>query len=463
MIPDDFLAVDLGAGSGRVVAGRVSGDQPFMQCIHRFPTRKIEKEGRLYWDTDFIFTNIIEGIRKSVEAGFTPRGIGIDTWGVDYVLISPDGIAVREAECYRDTVFAGLAEEYGKIVPDAYSVSGIQPMDINTDCRLFSLFRSDPSLREKDMRLLMMSDYFAWRLSGVMANEFTSATTTGLIDARTGEWSRTLLSESGIPAHIFSAPVPSGTPLGRILPQLARITGAPATMNVYAVAGHDTQSAVLALPPGARDRGSSFLISGTWSLLGMVTDSPCLSDDALNGAFSNEGLVAGKQITLLQNITGMWILQRLMEEWRENGADFSFDTLIGEARNSGFNTTIDVDSPALHNPKDMQEAVRGLLPPEAIPQTRGDYVRCLLISLADRYRRGLDSLSSLSGIRINRLYIAGGGSRNSLLNEMIASAAGIEVIRAEAEASAAGNIITQAKGCGSLPPDANINLTIKNF
>ena len=447
MIHRDFLAVDLGAGSGRLAAGRLENGILSMECVHRFTNPRIDRGGILSWDHNYIFQEILRGMRSAVESGYSPSSIGIDTWGTDYALIDSDGTLVVPPQCYRDPAIAGCAREFMLKVPDAYAISGIQPMDINTSCRLSRLFYANPSLRKKNLTMLMMPDLFAWMLTGQASNEYTIAGTTGFLDAISGKLSHKILDTAGIPSCIFPKLIQSGTQIGTVMREIAAATKVSENMKVVAVAGHDTQSALHSLSAGAYEEGNMFLISGTWSLLGAIIDTPILTEDAMRNGFSNEAFSPGKT-SLLQNITGMWILQRLKEEWDAQGRDADFPVLIEEAEESAYDITFDVDSPQLINPESMSEVILDLIPDNMRPRKRGDMVRSVFRSLATRYAKGIDEFKKTLPWEIRRLHIMGGASRNNLLNDMIASSTGLEIIPGEPEASAAGNLIIQARSAG---------------
>lgn len=445
-----YLAIDLGAGSGRVIAGTISGGRLVLDELHRFPNVPVYRDGMLCWDFSRLFGEIERGIRTACEKGYEVEGIGVDTWGVDFALVDSEGRLLGDPVCYRDDRTRGMAEIASRRLSRErfYILTGIQQLEINTVYQLLSLQRRGV-LPGREVRLLFMPDLINFLLTGAICNEYTIASTSQLLDARSREWSSEAIGALGFPAGIFQPIVRPGTRLGRLAPQIAAETGATAT-PVYAVGSHDTASAIGAIPATGTDW--AFLSSGTWSLLGVTLPEPILSSDALAGDFTNEGGVDNK-ILFMRNVTGLWPIQRLMAEWEASGTPVSYETLLGECEMAApFRSLIDGDDPSFTNPVSMSDAIRAFCRRTSQPEpgTRGELGRCVLDSLALKYRRVLRELEACTGRTLRRLYVVGGGSRNELLNRLIADASGLEVVTGLTEATATGNILQQAIASGAV-------------
>lgn len=447
-----FIAVDFGGGSGRVMAGTVSGHTLSLHEVRRFENRQVRLSRHTYWNFLSLFDEMVRGLADAVAAGYRLRSIGIDTWGVDFGLIDADGNLLGNPVCYRDDHVSGAAEEFfasGIFPQQHYSEAGIQIMDINSVFRLAKMTRTDPAMLAAADRLLFTPDLFSYFLTGTAANEYTIASTSGLLDARTRKWNRTLIELAGLPQRLFGDIIMPGTVRGRLTDNIKARIGIDYDVDVVAVGSHDTASAVFSTRGDYASSSTAFLSSGTWSLLGVTLDEPILTDEARNAGFTNEGAADGK-IRFLQNITGLWILQSLMAQWKSQGLPTDYPTLLGGAETARTDAIIDVDDPSFHSPRSMSEAIdaycrdHGMTP----PQTQGEYVRCVLRSLAVRYKKGIDGLNSLLPHPVERLQIIGGGSRNSLLNRLTAEATGLEVIAGPVEATAIGNILMQARTAG---------------
>lgn len=445
-----YLAVDFGGGSGRVVAGFLHQGKLELQEIHRFGNRQVKLGQQLYWDFPALFQDMKEGLRIAAQQGYDVQGIGIDTWGVDFGLIDRRGQLLSNPVCYRDCRTDGMPERFFQQVDAAahYACTGTQVMPINTLFQLYSLkLADDPQLAMAE-KLLFMPDLFSYFLTGVANNEYSMASTSELLDAATRSWSEETLQQAGIPAHLLGEIVMPGTLRGRLTEEVAAETGL-GTVDVMAVGSHDTASAASVVS----DEGgtTAFLSSGTWSLLGIELDEPILTEEARRAGFTNEGGVAGK-ITFLQNITGLWILQRLMAEWKERGEEQQYDMLIPAAAEAHILSLIPVDDAAFMNPADMEAAIQQYCRThgQPVPQTKGEVVRCVLQSLAYRYKQAVDQLNTLLPQPISQLNIIGGGCQNKLLNQLTADALGIPVLAGPVEATAIGNILTQAMAKGEV-------------
>lgn len=447
---DAYIAVDFGGGSGRVMIGTVTGTAVSLQEVHRFTNRQVSIGGHIYWDFLALFQDMKDGLKRAAERSdeFNFKSIGIDTWGVDFGLIDDNGNLLGNPVCYRDPAVNGLPEQtFSPAELSAhYAKAGIQVMAINTLYRLLALKKeNDPKLHAA-AHLLFTPDLFSFFLTGVANNEYSIASTSELIDAKSRSWDFELIDKLGLPRRIFGDIVMPGTVRGTLLPEIAKEVGLPDSIKVIAVGSHDTASAVFATPKDDGKRTRAYLSSGTWSLLGVELDQPILTEQARLAGFTNEGGVGGK-IRFLQNITGLWILQCLMAQWKALGLETDYDILLAAAEASNYNVTIDVDNDAFAASGDMAKAItdfclaNGATP----PASQAEFVRCVVLSLAQRYKRGIQQLNSLLLHPVECLHIIGGGCRNKLLNRMTEEAIGIPVIAGPVEATATGNILLQAQ------------------
>lgn len=440
-----YLAVDFGGGSGRVIAGSLTDGKLFLEEIHRFTNRQIKAGNHIHWDFLSLFEDMKTGLCKAARKGYQVKSIGIDTWGVDYGLIDSNGNLLGNPVCYRDSRTDGIPSEvFGQIDEKRlYSLTGIQAMSINTIFQLYSqLEDNDPQLVIAD-KLLFMPDLFSYFLTGIANNEYCIASTSGLLDAREKTWSMELIDQLGLPPRLFGNIIQPGTIRGKLKREIASETGL-GDVDVIAVGSHDTASAVVAV--SSFTKGNAFLSSGTWSLLGVETDEPVLTEEARLNGFTNEGGVGGK-IRFLQNITGLWILQCLMNEWKNQGREVDYDQILEQAAQADRQPVIPVDDPSFRNPACMETAIREYCGNKQLkaPATREELVRCVVESLAYRYKHGVDSMNKCLPFPIKQLHIIGGGCRNKLLNQLTADYLGIPVYAGPAEATAMGNILVQAR------------------
>jgi rhamnulokinase len=429
------------------MAGTCADATVHLDEIHRFANRQITLGSTTYWDFPALFQEMKDGLRKAVDEGYNIKSIGIDTWGVDFGLIDANGNLLGNPICYRDSAVNGLPE--ATFTPAQlsahYATAGIQVMPINTLYRLLALKRdNDPKLAAA-AHLLFMPDLFSYFLTGNIANEYCIASTSELLDAKTRSWNFDLIDRMQLPRHIFGNIIMPGTVRGYVKPEIADDLGLPHDVKVVAVGSHDTASAVYAVPKDDGKRTRAYLSSGTWSLLGAEIDEPILTEEARLAGFTNEGGVGGK-IRFLQNITGLWILQCLIDEWREQNLETNYDVLLAAAHISTYTGIIDVDYPAFGSASHMQHNIDSYCADHGIeqPHSQADYVRCVVQSLAARYKQGIDQLNSLLPEPVECLHIIGGGSRNKLLNALTEQAIGIPVIAGPVEATAIGNIMVQA-------------------
>lgn len=459
-----YLAFDLGAESGRVVVGSLENDRIELEEIHRFPTGGTEVLGTLHWDVLSFYNGVREGLALYVRRyGRELRGIGIDTWGVDFGLLDGQGALLANPVHYRDARTEGMFEEAFRRMPreDIFRHTGIQFLPFNTLYQLLSLVVRRSPLLEVAGKMLLMPGIFNYFLTGRQVAEFTHATTTQFYDPRKGAWSEAVLSAMEIPLQIMPEIVAPGTVLGSLRRKVADEAGL-GPVNVIAPACHDTGSAVAAVPAEAGDNWA-YLSSGTWSLMGIEIPEPIINDEALRFNMTNEGGVEGT-FRFLKNISGLWMVQECRRRWAREGDTLSYDEitrLATEAR--PFVALIDPDDAAFLNPDDMPaEMVRfcertGQSP----PATRGELIRSALEGLALRYRDVLDKIRRISGRDIQVLHIVGGGGRNRLLNQFTADATGLPVVAGPAEATALGNLLMQAMACGDIGSHAEARVVVR--
>ena len=445
-----YLAVDIGASSGRHILGHVEDGKITYEEVYRFENNLEKRDGHLCWNIDRLFEEIVNGIAKCKEIGKIPVSMGIDTWGVDFGLIDKHGNLLGNPVCYRDARTEGIPEEVFKLLDERqhYADTGIQVMAINTLFQLYSMKQHQDAQLKVARQLLFMPDLFSYFLTGVANNEYCIASTSELLDAQSRNWSVDTIRALGIPEHLFGEIILPGTIRGTLKEDIARETGL-GTVDVIAVGSHDTASAVAAVP--AVESPIAFLSSGTWSLLGVEVDEPILTEEARKAQFTNEGGVDGK-IRFLQNITGLWILQRLMSEWKACDEEQNYDIIIPQAAEAQIATIIPVDDATFMNPENMENALIHYCRHHAlqVPKNKAETVRCVLQSLAFKYRQAVEQLNRCLPSPIRQLNIIGGGSQNQLLNQLTADELGIPVYAGPVEATAMGNILTQAMAKGEI-------------
>jgi rhamnulokinase len=458
-----FLAFDLGAESGRTVLGRLENGRVLTQELTRFPNAPVQVLGHLHWNIYSLFDEIKKGMMAGLaESGTQPVSLAVDTWGVDFGLLSPDGTVLGLPYAYRDARTQGVMEEFfGRLSRnEVYERTGIQFLPFNTLFQLFAAIKQNPGLIDQAGALLFMPDLFSFLLTGQKANEFTIASTSQLLDPRTRAWDRTLLSVLGVPPRLMQKIVSPGTLLGALSPSVSRETGLWKTL-VIATASHDTAAAIAAVPASGEDW--AYISSGTWSLMGVELGSPLINPAVLSANFTNEGGIAGR-IRFLKNIAGLWLLQQCRKEW-SSGQAIGYDELTrltGKA--SPFGAFIDPDCPDFLNPPNMTEAIRSfcLRTGQGPPPTLAATVRCILESLALKYRWTLDLLRRLTGKSIERIHVIGGGSRNERLCQFTADATNLPVFSGPAEATAIGNIMTQALALGQVGSVGEIRAIVRD-
>ncbi|HEX4673201.1 MAG TPA: rhamnulokinase family protein [Solirubrobacteraceae bacterium] len=447
-----FAAVDLGAESGRVMVGRVGDRSLALESVHRFANLPVRLHDGLHWDMPRLLTEILQGIARGARSAGRLEGIGIDAWGVDYALLDEAGRMLGLPYHYRDERVTGdvLARVHARVPRDElYARTGIQTMPINTVFQLMA--EAGGAAVGAAQRIALIPDLLALWLTGEFANEVTAASTTALLDAREAVWALDLIARLGLPERPFEAGlVEPGVMLGRVLDGHAASIGRGAATPVWSVAGHDTASAFAAAPIAGPN--AAILSSGTWSLLGLEVERPYLGPDALRFNLTNERGVDGT-IRLLRNVMGLWLVQESRRQWQAAGAIYDYETLHRLARGaSGEVALFDPDHPSLLHGGDVPGIVASLCtasgqPPPADP---AEMIRCILTSLACKYRLVLEQLSLVTGCQVNVVHIVGGGTRNELLCQLTADLLGLPVLAGPEEATALGNVLVQARAVGEL-------------
>jgi rhamnulokinase len=443
----DFLAVDLGAESGRAMLGRFCAGVLDLSEVHRFPNEPHRADGALRWNADRLWREIRHAL--DIMSGPALDAVGVDAWGVDYALLGDDGALLEDPYHYRDPRTAGEMERLFSVVSRdrIYATTGIQCLPINTLYQLHAACRETPEIVARARTLLTIPDFFNYRLTGRRCTEYTIATTTQCVDAKTRTWATPLLDAAGLPARLFAPIVDAGTVIGSV--------GAVASPSrsgtpVVATACHDTASAVAAIRAGA---SAAFLSSGTWSLLGMELPTPILTPEARDRNFTNEGGVCGT-IRLLKNIGGLWLLQACRRSWQAAGQTSSYEALLGAAADErhAFRSLIDPDHEQFVSPEDMPSSIDAYCrrTGQPVPDGAAGYTRVILESLAFKYRVVLESLEAVTGRHIDEIRIVGGGSRSRLLNQFTADATGRRVVAGPVEATALGNIVMQMVATGAV-------------
>ena len=443
------LAIDLGATSGRVVLGKYTGESIEMTELHRFPNHIIKVGGRSYWDLWALWNEILTGLGKAAGSGEKIESIGVDTWGVDFVLLGKDGQILAQPRSYRDDYTVGVPEKFFEKIPreTLYRKTGIQIMNFNSVFQLYAMGLEGNSALDAAGGLLFMPDAVSYMLTGERVCEYTILSTTALMNPDTHDLDEEVLAAAGVGRELFGRMVMPGELIGSLNAEVASQTGL-GQIPVFAVAGHDTGSAVAAVP--ATDENFAYLSSGTWSLMGVEVPKPIVTDESFEMNYTNEGGAEGN-IRFLKNITGMWLLERCRAAWKTQERGYSYAQIAAMlGGGDAFRSLIDPDDASFANPEDMPKAIEEYCRAheEPVPESDAQFVRCIFASLALKYRIVIERLRSLTGKKIERLHVIGGGSLNSALNQMIADSLGIPVIAGPAEATTAGNLMAQFVGLG---------------
>ena len=466
-----YLAVDLGASSGRVVAGLFDGTRLSLEEVYRFDNGGVNAAGRMHWDVLNLWQHTLRGLKAGAKVyGSHVASVGVDTWGVDFALLSKSDELLSNPCHYRDRRTVGILDKAFAIVPreEIFAATGLQFMEFNTLYQLLAMKQANSPLLQMAHSWLMIPDLFHWLLTGVKANEYTNATTTQFLNPKTGKWATELLAKFGIRTDILGPIVQPGTKLGKLRPEVAAETNLT-TAEVILPGTHDTASAVAAVPAASRPllpEGASgparqagptvpdwcYISSGTWSLMGVETPQPVINDRVYQLNFTNEGGIGGTT-RLLKNIAGLWLIQECRRAWKEAGRDYAWEELSRRASDRApLAALINPDHPSFVAPDNMPSAIVDFCTKtgQSAPVTDGAIIRCALESLALRYRMVLGFLEELIGGRIETIHIVGGGAQNRLLCQMAADATGRRVVAGPVEATAIGNLMVQAVACGAI-------------
>lgn len=447
------LAVDLGASSGRVLSAVYTGERLETSELHRFPNDPIEIDGHLCWNFPRLLAEVKHGLAKASKSGPPVDSIGVDTWGVDFGLIGDNGDLLAPPVHYRDERTRGIMDQLCArpgMRERIFAETGLQFMVFNTIYQLVALQRTHPEALARARHLLLMGDLFHYFLTGAVSAEFTNASTTQLLGARSREWSNDLIAELGLPRAIFPPIRQPGTVVGPLLPEVVSETGLDKA-QLIAVATHDTGSAVAAVP-AVGDEPFAYLSCGTWSLLGLEVKDPVLSPLAARYNITNEGGVFGTY-RLLKNIMGLWLLQESRRQWEREGQSIDWPTLYRHGREAEpFRSLVDPDDPRFFEPGDLPARVRDFCREtnQPIPDTVGRIVRCLIESLCMKCRLVLGRLDELTGRTTRVVHMVGGGIRDSAYCQGVADACGVTVKAGPVEATAIGNIGMQLYGLGAV-------------
>lgn len=445
-----FFAVDLGATSGRTIIGTLTGGEIELEELTRFDNNLIETGGHFYWDIYALYFEIIKGLKLAAQRELPIRSIGIDTWGVDFVCVGKDGALLRNPLSYRDPHTFGMMEDYFERAIDkakVYDITGIQFMNFNSLFQLYAMRKNNDSALAGAEKILFVPDALSYMLTGKMVCEYTIASTSQMLDPRTKQLDEQLLASVGLSRDNFGRMVNPATEIGVLTKEVQQLTGLGA-IPVIAVAGHDTGSAVAAVP--AKDEKFAYLSSGTWSLMGIETRNAIINDLSYERNFTNEGGIDGTT-RFLKNICGMWLYERCRKEWTD--APKSHTELIAAAMEQpAFQSIINPDDPMFANPASMVEAIKDYCRQtgQHVPEGYAEICRCIFESLALRYRQVFNYLREMASFPIEVLHIIGGGSLNAYLNQFTANSLGIEVLAGPQEGTAIGNIMLQAKASGDV-------------
>ena len=436
-----YLAIDIGASSGRHILGSVENGKICLEEIYRFENNIKQTDDGLIWDVESLFSEVVAGIAKCKEIGKIPSSVAIDTWGVDYVLLDENEKELLPVFAYRDDRTAGLttSPEFPISYPELYAKTGIQMQAFNTVYQLYCDKKSGKA--DKAKHFLMIPEYLSYKLTGVMKNEYTNASTTSMVNAESKEWDAEILQKIGVDASMFLPLSLPGTEVGDFKADIAEKVGFNST--VLLSPSHDTASAVAACPI---DDASVYISSGTWSLMGTENTSPILTDEARSENFTNEG-GAEYRFRFLKNIMGMWLFQNVR---RNTNKKYSYDEMMKMAKASSFTKVIDVNDKTLIAPESMIDAVNKLAGDENLPL--GDTLSCIYHSLAAMYAKTVAGIEEITGKKIDSIFIVGGGSKDAYLNELTGRYTGKSIVIGLGEATATGNLISQ------IMRDKNIDL-----
>lgn len=453
-----YLAIDLGASSGKHLVGWLEGGRIRYEEVHRFKNDYIYNENTRCWDLEYLFSEIVAGMKKCADTGKTPAFVGIDSWGVDYVLLDDDGRLIGDAVSYRDDRTKYIPEQVSRHISEfeLYVTTGVQRYSYNTIFQLYAHNQIAPDDLQSAESLLMLPCYFNYLLTGIKANEYTIASTSGLLNAATKDWDASIINRLGLRDNMFCEMKPAGTILGELTGAVAMEAGFQA--SVVLTAAHDTASAVLAAP---LSDSSVYLSSGTWSLMGVEVPKPITTEQARLNNFTNEGGFSGN-IRFLRNIMGLWMLRSVR---RDLGDRHSFDALSGMAQeNAAFPSIVNVGDNRFLAPESMVNEVMHACEEAGlpVPQTAGEAIAVIYKSLADYYGKTVKAIESITLKTYDRVNMVGGGTRDRYLNRLTANACGKRVFVGPTEATCLGNIMAQMLATGEIKDLAEARRIMKN-
>lgn len=461
-----YLAVDLGAESGRVMAGRFNGSTVSLEQFHRFPNGPVSQGGTLRWNLTGLWSEIQNGLREAAsKLNGSAASVGVDTWGVDFVLMNRNDELLGQPWSYRDSRTDGMIQKAFTRVPraDIFAATGLQFLPFNSLYQMLAMCERDPELVAQAARFLMVPDFFHWCLSGSRVVEFTNATTSQMLDAQSCTWALDMLRRFEIPTDMFPEVVLPGTNLGTLRSEVGESTGL-GKLDVVAPATHDTGAAVAAVPTSQTGQPNwAYISSGTWSLMGVETQDAILTPKALEYNVTNEGGVDGTW-RVLKNIMGLWLVQRCRLAFSKRGRDYDYSQLAQMATDAEpFRSLVNPDRQEFLSPPDMTEAIAAECrrTEQPVPETEGQFVRCALESLALKYRMVLGWMEELTGVPVTVIHIVGGGTQNRLLNQFTADACGRPVVTGPVEATALGNVLIQARAAGDLSTLSDIREVVR--
>lgn len=464
-----YLAVDLGASSGRVLGGRFDGTTLQLEEVHRFDNGPVAFAGHLHWDVLRLWQNVKDGLRgASTKFGGAISSVGVDTWGVDFALLGKNDELLGNPYHYRDPRTHGILERSFQQVSreDIFAETGLQFMEINSLYQFIAMREANSSLLNAAESMLMMPDLFHWLLTGIKSNELTNATTTQMFNPQTKRWSEKLIQGFDLPQRIFNDVIAPGTKLGPLNMDVAEHTGLHGA-QVVVPGTHDTASAVVAVPaksePGKMPNWC-YISSGTWSLMGVETPHPIINDRCAEYNFTNEGGVYGTT-RLLKNIAGLWLVQECRRIWKQRGHEYGYSDLVRMSQDATpLASFVNPDHADFVAPQDMPAQIREFCQRtgQNVPSTDGAIIRCVLESLAMRYRVVHRTLQELTETKIDTIHIVGGGTQNQLLCQMAADACNCQVVAGPVEATAIGNLMLQAVASGDVGSLAEGREVVRN-
>lgn len=448
MTLEHYFAVDLGATSGRTILATYNGETVTMKEVTRFANPMIPLGGHLYWDIANLYNEILKGLKTVADEGIAVNSIGIDTWGCDFAFFGKDGQLLGMPHCYRDQHTKGAQEKFFAKMPadEVYRRTGIQFMDFNSLFQLDTIKRNSCQALEHADKILFIPDALIYMLTGNAICEYTVASTSQMLNPMTGDLDTEILEALGIPREKFGVMTQPGTVAGTLTEQVQEATGLGA-VPVVAVAGHDTGSAVAAVP--AKDKEYAYLSCGTWSLLGIESEKAIITEDSFRENFTNEGGIEGTT-RFLKNICGLWLFEQSRKKFKN--APSSVGELVALCESSTYDGLIFPDDPSFSNPSSMTAAIREYCSRtgQTAPETPADYCRCIFRSLAFRYRQVVEILETMCDFPIRKLHVIGGGSQNRYLMQYAANVLNMPVICGPIEGTALGNVLMQLKASGAV-------------